>query len=397
VKRPRLTIRGRLTLVYGGLFLLAGVLLLAVTYVLVSARLPDPGQANNRLFGTGTSPAPWTTPAPDPDASPGSLNTRGVLMLVKFQQETRDSALNSLLTQGAIALVVVGAVAVAFGWLLAGRLLQPLHQITETARRIADAPAADRGLHERIALRGPPDEVKRLADTFDLMLERLDRSFDGQSRFIANASHELRTPLTLNRTIVEVALDESDSPAVQQLGTTLLAINARHERLIEGLLLLARSEREVLEQSYVDLADVVAHVAAQASTTTVSVHTETAEAPTTGDPILLERLVQNLVENGVRHNVGEGGWVRVSTATRPDGTVTLQVSNTGPVVPRYDIPSVFEPFRRLDNDRLSSPSSGAGLGLSIVRAVAHAHGGEVHAEPRDSGGLVITVTLPAAL
>src|SRR5690606_9168237 len=150
------------------------------------------------------------------------------------------------------------------GWLIAGRVLSPLHRVTETARRIAAAPAADRGLHERIALRGPRDEVKELADTFDTMVERLDRSFDGQRRFAANASHELRTPLTLGRAMVEMAMHrESASPDVRALGESLLQINARHERLINGLLLLARSENELTTRVPVDLADVVEHVVSQ--------------------------------------------------------------------------------------------------------------------------------------
>jgi signal transduction histidine kinase len=289
---------------------------------------------------------------------------------------------------------VTGIAAIAFGWLIAGRMLQPLHRVTDTARRIAEAPAADRGLHERIALQGPHDEIKQLADTFDVMLERLDHSFDGQRRFIANASHELRTPLALNRALLEVAVHRRPaSPEVRQLGETLLEINTRHERLIDGLLLLARSEREIAERSFVDLADIVEHVVAQVPPGPVAVRTEPEEAPTTGNPVLLERLVQNLVENGVRHNAAEAGWVRVTTSTRPDGSVELQVSNTGPVVPRYEIPSLFEPFRRLGTDRLAT-SPGVGLGLSIVRAVARAHGGDVQAEPRDGGGLVVTVTLP---
>jgi len=282
---------------------------------------------------------------------------------------------------------MVGVAAIALGWLVAGRMLQPLHRITETARRIAESPAADRGLHDRIALQGPDDEIKQLADTFDLMLTRLDRSFDGQRRFIANASHELRTPLTLNRTLLEVSLhDESASPGMRQLGTTLLAINDRHGRLIDGLLLLARSERELTERSYVDLADIAAHVSG------AGIQMELYEATTIGDPVLLERLVQNLVENGVRHNL-PGGWVRVATYAK-NGLATLEVANTGPVVPRYDVAGLFEPFRRLGTDRLAGP--GVGLGLSIVRAVARAHGGEVHAVPRDEGGLTVTVTLPAA-
>ncbi|GGM28092.1 hypothetical protein GCM10007977_031760 [Dactylosporangium sucinum] len=283
--------------------------------------------------------------------------------------------------------------AVAFSWLIAGRLLQPLHRVTETARRIAAAP--DRGLHERIALAGPYDEVKELADTFDGMLARLDKSFDGQRRFIANASHELRTPLTLNRTLLEVATDPATaSPELVQLGRTLLAVNDRHERLIEGLLLLARSERPVTERAYVDLADVVGHVAGQLPTGSVKVEAVAHEAPTIGNAVLLERVVHNLVENGVRHNLPEHGWVRAESGTRPDGTVFVRVTNSGPVVPRYEIPNLFEPFRRLGAERAKAP--GAGLGLSIVRAVALAHGGGVQADPRDGGGLIVTVILPTA-
>jgi signal transduction histidine kinase len=269
--------------------------------------------------------------------------------------------------------------------------------VTEAAGRIADAPAADRGLHERIALDGPRDEIKDLADTFDRMLERLDHSFDGQRRFIANASHELRTPLTVNRALLEVAVHRRNaSEEVRQLGETLLEVNARHERLIDGLLLLVRSDREVTERSLVDLADIIEHVTAQIPPGLVTVRVGAREALTTGDPVLLERLVQNLVDNAVRHNVPEHGWVQVTTDTRPDGTVVMQISNTGPVVPPYEIPSLFEPFRRLATDRLSAASPGAGLGLSIVQAVARVHDGDVHAEPRHGGGLIVTVTLPGS-
>jgi signal transduction histidine kinase len=377
----RMTIRTRLTLVYGGLLLIAGLLLLGVTYVLVSQRL-----AGNAMFaGTFES-------APPPDFGvPGSAGSQRIIKEVRG--DVTNDALQALLTQGGIALAVVLIAATAFSWLIAGRLLQPLHQVTETARRIANAP--DRGLHERIALAGPHDEVKELADTFDVMLARLDKSFDGQRRFIANASHELRTPLTLNRTLLEVAIDpETASPELRQLGQTLLAVNARHERLIEGLLLLARSERAVTDRSYVDLADVVAHVAGQLPPGTVTVEVQANEAPTAGNAVLLERLVHNLVENGIRHNLPAGGRVRATSGMRPDGAVFVQVSNTGPIVPRYDIPNIFEPFRRLGAERAAAP--GSGLGLSIVRAVATAHGGVVQAEPRDGGGLIVTVILPTA-
>jgi signal transduction histidine kinase len=384
----RVTIRARLTLVYGGLFLVAGVLLLGVTYALIAQRIPDPSQRVTSFQGSVEAPV-----TPPPDETPEF----GRQFESKVVGDTWDDALDALLTQGGIALVLAGVAATALGWLIAGRLLQPLQRMTDAARRIADAPAADRGLHERIALDGPHDEVKRLADTFDVMLERLDRSFDGQRRFVANASHELRTPLTLNRALLEVAVHRrTASLEVRQLGETLLEINGRHERLLDGLLVLARSEREVTERSYVDLADIVEHVAEQSKQDAVTILAEPGSAPTAGNAVLLERLVQNLVENGIRYNVPADGWVSVTTDTQPDGSAVLVVTNTGPVVPPYEVDRLFEPFHRLDGDRFGSAAPGAGLGLSIVRAVARAHGGEATARPRAGGGLVVTVTLPAA-
>ncbi|MEV0133957.1 HAMP domain-containing sensor histidine kinase [Dactylosporangium sp. NPDC050688] len=376
----RLTIRARLTLVYGGLFLLAGLLLLAVTYALLYQRL----SAHTLVAGTAGDLPPGLAAPPKGDA----------MYVKQIKENVTNETGQVLLTQGGIALGVIALAATAFGWLIAGRLLQPLHQVTATARRIADAP--DRGLHERIALDGPRDEVKQLADTFDVMLARLDEAFDGQRRFIANASHELRTPLTLNRTLLEVAIDpDNASPELRHLGRTLLAVNARHEQLIDGLLLLARSERTVTDRSFVDLADIVEHVTAQLPPGKATVDCSPQEAPTTGNAVLLERLVHNLVENGVRHNLPDGGWVHVTSGSRPDGTVAVTVSNTGPAVPRYEVPRLFEPFRRFGPERIAGVP-GAGLGLSIVRAVARAHGGSVHAEPRDGGGLVVTVILPTA-
>jgi signal transduction histidine kinase len=376
----KMTIRTRLTLVYGGMLLAGGLLVLGITYVLVFQQLGEKFYVSKQISG---APPPF-----QPDgAGAGTIASQ-------IQGEVRSDALQAMLTQGAIALAAVVVIGLAFSWLIAGRLLQPLHRVTETARRIAGAP--DRGLHERIALTGPYDEVKELADTFDLMIARLDKSFDVQRRFIVNASHELRTPLTLNRTLLEVSTDTADaSPELRQLGRTLLAVNDRHEKLIEGLLLLARSERAIGDHAYVDLADIVTHVSAQQGdpdTAGVKVTAVADEAPTAGNAVLLERLVHNLVENGVRYNT-PGGWVRVESGTHPDG-VFVTVSNTGPVVPRYEIPNLFEPFRRLGPERATG--SGAGLGLSIVRAVATAHGGRVFADPRDGGGLTVTVILPTA-
>ena len=385
MNRRGLTIRARLTLVYGALFLLAGAVLLVVTYFLASAKLVDdqPPLGVDRPAARPSGPKPERplSSAPDPDL-PGMV------------RETRQDALTEVLSQGGIALALVGMVAVGAGWLVAGRVLRPLQRITDTARRIADAPTADRGLGERIALSGPRDEVTELADTFDHMLARLDSSFAGQRRFIANASHELRTPLTLSRTLVEVAVDpDSSAPEIRELRTALLAINTRHERLIDGLLLLARSERELARRSYVDLADIAEHVLSGRQDA-VTMRTDLSEAPTTGDAMLLEQLVHNLVDNGVKYNRPVQGWVEVVTAPGPAATVLLRVSNTGPPVPEHEVPRLFEPFHRVDGDRLAVPA-GTGLGLSIVRAVALAHGGTVRAEPRPDGGLVVTVALPA--
>jgi signal transduction histidine kinase len=362
----RLTIRARLALVFSGLVTLAGGLLLGVTYALVSRRF-----LTERPLRTAVGDAP------------GQVPQQSILQL-------QEDALATLLTQGGIALIVTSAVSIVVGWLVAGRLLRPLQQVTDTARRIAHAPAAERGLHERIALHGPPDEIKELADTFDVMLQRLDRSFDGQRRFIANASHELRTPLSMNRVLIEVAVNRRDAPVeTRQLGENLLEVNKRHERLIEGLLLLASSERVLVERHFVDLADIVTYVVAEQPHGPAAIRVEAGEAPTTGDSTLLERLVQNLIGNAVRYNVVDNGWVRVRTDTGPHGEAVLEVSNTGPVVPPYEAPKLFEPFHRLGTE-------GVGLGLSIVQAVAEAHGGEVRAASRDGGGLTVTVTLPGA-
>ncbi|NRQ31644.1 HAMP domain-containing histidine kinase [Nonomuraea sp. NN258] len=386
--------RLRLTLVYGALFFVAGLALLTLTYVLFNQQLLGTFEARydakpgmNRMFVIRNNDVMLT----GPDA----------LRWVETQEaELREAAVSSLLAQGAVALVVVGALAVALGWLIAGRMLAPLHLVTATARRIAAAPMAERGLHERIALSGRKDEVQDLADAFDTMVERLDHSFDGQRRFVANASHELRTPLTLNRALVELAMHrKTASDDVKQLGESLLEINTRHERLISGLLLLARSEQPIAERSPVDLADVVTHVVAQtaveAAESGIMVHEKPGPAPTSGDALLLERLVHNLVENGVRHNSGDDGWVRVESRIVSGDQVAVEVSNTGPVVPPYDVPLLFQPFHRQGGERAVTGRS-AGLGLSIVRSVALAHGGDVTARPREGGGLVVTAVLPRA-
>ncbi|WP_432981003.1 sensor histidine kinase [Dactylosporangium sp. CA-233914] len=366
-----LRIRVRLTVLYGVLFLLGGALLLGVTYLLVKQNIHQrsspaielPAQIKVQLDGQ-------------------QLELVHLLQqLQERQKRIEQETLDSLVTQGSIALGLVTVVGVGVGWVVAERALRPVGQITETARRVAGG-----NLHERIALGGPRDEIKELADTFDSMLERLDQAFDGQRRFAANASHELRTPLTINRTLIEVALGRPDPPPeVVQLGETLLAVNARHERLIDGLLTLVASEQALTVHDRVDLADVARHVAGGRDLVA-----DLRPAPVAGDPVLLERVVQNLVDNAVAYNVPDGK-VWISTARTGNGS-RLVVENTGPVIPAYEIPGLFEPFRRL-RSRTGS-ARGTGLGLSIVRSVAVAHGGTADAEPRDGGGLRVTVTLP---
>lgn len=376
----RLSIRARLTIVFGLLLLAAGGVMLGLTYLLLSQRLP----------GIAVS-----IEGPGPGGVVGSgLSSTDVQRFVASRGDALQSAtMRELFLQGGIALAVVSVVGVALGWLIAGQVLAPLSQITAAARRIARAGAAGGGLHERIGLDRSRGEVRELADTFDTMLERLDRSFDSQRRFVANASHELRTPLTINRALLELAERQGEpTPELRQLTGTLLAVNERHERLIDGLLTLADSENPVTERTPVDLRDVADYVITRTDAEGVHVKTKLEAAPTSGDPVLIERVVVNLVTNAIRHNQPEGGWAMVTTES-DEHWATVTVSNSGAVIPTYDVPGLFEPFRRLNQDRTRS-KGGVGLGLSIVRAVAQAHGGRVVARTRDEGGLVISVQLP---
>ncbi len=390
----RSTIRWRLTLLYGGAFFVAGAILIGLMYFYLQQSL------HNRPAGAQGVVSQF-------------LDDRGVrnrpivdglfrAIAAEADNERRET-LRGMLIWSLLSLGAVGVAASGLGWLMAGRALAPLQDVTATARRVAE-----RSLHERIALTGPDDEIKELADTFDAMLERLDRAFDGQRRFVANASHELRTPLAINRTLIEVALDDPDTPqATRQLGQTLLDVNQRNERLIEGLLLLASSEQRLQEHSRVDLGAVAARAvrdaAGFADRARIRIVTDLAPAFVIGDPALLERVAQNLIDNALRYNVSEGGWVSVAVSV-VERRARLCVQNTGPVVHAEDIPTLFEPFRRLTAERLSDRAApgpatvgrGAGLGLSIVRSVATAHGGEVDAQARPEGGLAVTVSLPTA-
>ncbi|MFD7685369.1 sensor histidine kinase [Streptomyces sp. NPDC059781] len=385
----RPTIRIRLTLLYGGMFLIAGILLLSIIYLLAAQALHDGGSGQSfQVTGSNIDITSETCPQLDSATTNGQLND----MLKQCNAVQRQHALDDLLSRSLGALLGLAIIAFAFGYAMAGRVLSPLGRITRTARAVAGS-----DLSRRIELDGPDDELKELADTFDDMLERLQRAFTAQQRFVGNASHELRTPLAINRTLLEVHLSDPGAPVeLQQLGKTLLSTNERSEQLVEGLLLLARSDNQIVERKPVDLAEVatqaIDQVHGEAEAKDVEIRGARRPAVVQGNGVLLERIALNLVQNAVRYNVPEEGWVEVTTDVE-HGQAVLVVSNTGPVVPAYEIDNLFEPFRRLRTERTGS-DKGVGLGLSIVRSVARAHGGHIYAQPREGGGLVMRVTLP---
>ena len=355
-----------MTLLYAGVFFVAGLLLLVASYIFVKQTLTD--QHNLRdLPG-----ASWS-------------------LRVEYQHEVAADALSNLRRLYAVALGAMTGLSVLLGWAMAGRVLRPLQRITATAKHVSQD-----NLDERIALEGPRDELKELADTFDGMLERLSGAFASQRRFVANASHELRTPLTVIRTELDVTLADphATNADLRAMGETVRDATLATERLIQALLTLARSEGGVIRRDAVDLADcartAVRQAGAEASARGLDMQATLDPAPVRGDRRLLERLVANLVENAVRHNV-DGGTVEVRTASAA-GHSTVEVRNDGPAVPPDAVASLLEPFQRLDR---GAPGDGVGLGLSIVRSVAEAHGGSVDLRARPSGGLVARVSLPA--
>jgi signal transduction histidine kinase len=389
---PRRTIRLRLTLLYGGLFVLCGAALLGITYVLVARRY-----SNSFFIATGKRIATErVASARQPQiAFPGiviewarPLSPGNVIAQAHAQSL---AALHALLIQSGIALAIMALASLWLGWLVAGRALRPLRTITNAAREIS---ASD--LHRRLALPGPDDELTELGRTFDGLLERLEAAFAAQRAFVANASHELRTPLTLERALVEVALADPDA-TVESLRATcahVLRAGEEQERLIEALLTLSRSQRGLDRREQVDLGGIAADVVDSVDAGDPAFEAAFQPALTNGDPHLLERLIANLVGNAVRHNV-DRGWVAVSTATQP-GYAVLSVSNSGPRVPADELERLFQPFQRLDGDRRNG-RDGLGLGLSIVDAIARAHGAVVDARAREQGGLSVEVLFPISV
>jgi signal transduction histidine kinase len=390
---PRRTARLRLTALYGGLFLACGAILLAVSYVLVEQAIAPGGHINQSgLPPSGITVSPGSGALSKGQLPDGQLPSLSGLE-VALAKEIAATDLRQVLIDAPAALAIVTVVALALGWLAAGRVLRPLSTITAAARRISAS-----NLSQRLALRGPDDELKALGDTLDELFARLETAFEAQRNFVANASHELRTPLTRERAMLQVALDDPSTSAAtwRDVAAEVLSSNAEQESLIEALLVLASSQGDLAEREVVDLAAVTSEALLsarpEAARQGLSVDAVTRPASLLGDRLLAGRLVANLVGNAVRHNVA-GGNVEISTATR-DGRAVLSVANTGPHIPPEAVGRLFHPFARLDGRRMHD-DNGHGLGLSIVRAISGAHGASITAHARDGGGLSIEVTFPA--
>jgi signal transduction histidine kinase len=377
------SIRLRLTLLYGALFLAGGAVLLTITYLLVAHRYSGEffvtaGKSVTVAKAANGTPMLGTTSLASPD------------QVIAQAHAQSNAALHALLIESGIALTIMAVISIWLGWLVAGRALQPLRTITNAARDISAS-----NLHRRLALKGPDDELNQLGTTFNGLLERLEASFDAQRQFVANASHELRTPLTFERTLLEVALADPDA-SVESLRRTceqLLESGEQQERLIEALLMLSRSQRGLDRRERVDLAAITLGRLRSTGRDGLEVDASLLPAETTGDPRLVERLVANLVDNAVKHNV-PSGTVTVKTETR-EARALLTVENTGPAIEPADLDRLFQPFQRLHAERTGTPN-GTGLGLSIVYAIATAHDASITLRSRTGGGLRIEISFPAA-
>ncbi|MBZ6135903.1 HAMP domain-containing histidine kinase [Streptomyces olivaceus] len=381
--------RVRLATAIGAVVLLAGVVLLV--FVVVLARYGTAQQIDGMEIryggvtgGVSSGPAHSTGTVP----APTGAGDRGIEVrkIDRTVQAVQDTALRQTVLWSAVGLMITAVLAGVLGWWLAGRALRPVASMTAAARRISE-----QNLHQRLALTGPDDELHRLADTFDTMLDRLEGAFESQRRFVANASHELKTPLAVQRASIEVGLADPVTDGIAEVREDLLTANREAEQLINALLLLARSDRGLDDTESVDLAR-TAHAVAAEHTVRATRHgvtlDVTAPAPLTvvGNPLLLRHLLANLVHNAVQYN-HPGGRVRVRVEDR-----TVTVTNTGPHVPQDRVADLFEPFRRHARDRTAT--DGHGLGLSIVRSISRAHDAALTAEAGKEGGLTVALHFP---
>jgi signal transduction histidine kinase len=440
---PRRTIRLRLTLLYGGLFLIAGAALLAITYGLVAGGGGSSQAQSYVVSRSAPAGAKQQLPAV-PAGFGGGIASSGKIggsliyqqktssgSVVQFQEyagkvkatfkkltaaqdkqiqsvtaranaqiaAVKGKQLSRLLTESAIALGIMALASIGLGWLMAGRALRPVRTMSTRARGISE-----RNLHERLSLEGPDDELKELAETFDGLLGRLESAFESQRGFVANASHELRTPITLERALVEVALADPH-PTVDSLRDTcqrVLVASGQQERLIEALLTLARSQRGLESRGPVDLGAVTAEVVQAVPANGLQVDAELGDACATGDQAMVERLVANLIENAVRHNQPDG-WVSAWTGVR-EGRPTVEVANAGPRVDDAQLSELLKPFvRAVSNGNGNGRGNGGGrlhdghglgLGLSIVQAISEAHGARLSISAPPEGGLRVSVAFP---
>ena len=455
LRLPRRTARLRLTALYGGLFLMSGVALVATTYVLFErateyraphlptvprtpaiqrlqlplppAKPPTPlgqsiviqhphqlgqayqelGQAQQEL---AHAPAGFALAVPSELARIRHQLTAAQHQLAQGQHQLAEAVhqlaqvgpvqaaqraadSHQLLVNSGIALAIVAVLALLAAWLVAGRMLRPIRTITRTARRISST-----SLHERLALDGPQDELKELGDTLDDLFGRLDAAFDAQRQFVANASHELRAPLTRQRALIQVALGDPNAnfSSLRAAHERVLASEQHLEQMIDGLLTLTRGQTGLQRREHLDLAALAAQVLRMWDSETtdlgLDVRATLASAPTAGDPRLLERLIANLLDNAIRHNIPEG-HVEITTGAR-DQLAFLTVANSGPTIPAEEVSRLLQPFQRLHGTR-TTHASGNGLGLAIVDAIADAHRATLSAQPRPGGGLTVEVTFPA--
>jgi len=405
------TIRLRLTLWYAALFLAAGIVLLVLVYLLVGrafpavdptfvnrvANRPQASDARDTLENLGVLPPRRGGPS-RPQGGQSEDRVEAILEFVEQGRvQAREEALDTLVVQSSLALLAMGVISVGVGWWVAGRMLRPVADITGTVRRIN----GERLSAHRVALGGPRDELKELADQFDAMLDRLDGAFRAQREFVANASHELRTPLAVMRTELDVTFDDPNATPEEMRASAHVLRRAigRSEALFAALLTLERADAPRQRSERVDLAEraqaILDQYAEQARTRGIELRSTLDSAKVLGDPVLIERMIENLVANAIAYNeAAEGGpgWIEVTTRQDERASV-VRVANSSSDVDALTVDSLFERFRRLDTSR-SRETGGHGLGLAIVRAVARHHGGDALAQPI-AGGLAFEVRVPS--
>jgi two-component system sensor histidine kinase VanS len=387
---PSGTVRLRLTLLYSGLFLLSGIALLGITYLLVRrVTVPDLIVPTGSTEGS-TGPGALRHALANPDVAQYVRHVAQQQYARSLDGRAHD--LHQLVIWSGIALAITTVISIGLGWLVAGRVLRPLQAMTATTRRISE-----RNLNERLAISGPRDELKDLADTIDGLLARLEAHVAEQERFAANASHELRTPLAVTQTLLDVARNDpnrDDGELVERLH----AVNTRAIDLTEALLLLTRADQRPVAQEHVDLSLIAEEVTETllplAEERGLELETSGEEAATIGSHALLLQMVTNLVHNAIVHNLTAGGSVWLTTG-KHDGRALLTVENTGEKLTPQLVSTLHEPFER-GARRIRSDHGGVGLGLAIVKRITEVHGGTLSLSPRSDGGLRVTVELPTA-